>query len=344
MTLGIRRGDPADRAVRDREHIELRPDLRAHLLGLGRVLHEGDRAAVGGPGGVDLAQVAVGELPRLAADQGHEVEMPRASCLAGRHEAALVLDERQRGVHPPVKPLHVGPACDGEGRDAAAPGLLLQAVGLRATPAVQQRFPVRREQRQRVHAADLERFAARCPRAEEPHVVVEPLALARERQQRPVGRPHRARRLGGGAGVAEWRRRAVGGRHPDLGVAPVLVFDRGRDRERHPPRVRREPRLADECEAVVVGGLEGAGSTLRGQAGGQKADRQGGQQRARVHTMLKCVPGGRKLSGGAGQCDGRSAGTARPTARPPDRRRYGSLCSSTRRFSARPAAVALGAM
>src|SRR3989442_6076351 len=39
---------------RDREHIELRPHLRAHLLGLGRVLDEGDRAAVGGPGGVDL--------------------------------------------------------------------------------------------------------------------------------------------------------------------------------------------------------------------------------------------------------------------------------------------------
>src|SRR2546427_1498675 len=59
VTLGIRRGDPADRAVRDREHIELRPDLRAHLLGLGRVLDEGDRPAVGGPGGVESGAVAV---------------------------------------------------------------------------------------------------------------------------------------------------------------------------------------------------------------------------------------------------------------------------------------------
>src|SRR2546422_5518728 len=31
------------------------------------------RSAVGGPGGVDLAQVAVGELPRLAPGQRHEV-------------------------------------------------------------------------------------------------------------------------------------------------------------------------------------------------------------------------------------------------------------------------------
>src|SRR6266705_6860571 len=140
--LSVLRREPAHRAVRESQHVELRANLLARFLGLGGILHEHNHAAVGRPSGVVLAQVALGDLLRLAPGHRHEVQVAGPPGLTRRDETALVLHERQRRVHAAVEPLHVGPPRDGERRDAAPPRLLFQAVRLGAAPAVEQRFPV----------------------------------------------------------------------------------------------------------------------------------------------------------------------------------------------------------
>src|SRR5439155_5800642 len=81
-------------------------------------------------------------------------------------------------------------------------------------------------------------------------------------------------------------RGAVRGRHPDLAVAPVFVFDDGRDDERHATRVGRERGAADDGQAIVVGGLPGP--LLTRESGGHKeaAKQQGMLQ---THTQLERI-------------------------------------------------------
>src|SRR6266852_2570329 len=185
-----------------------------------------------------------------------------AARLLRRQEPTLIGDERYRRVHTAVESLRVRPVADRGRRNARAPSLLFQAVGLIAAPAVDQFLTVSRKHRHRMHAFDLKGLSAGRAGAQEPGVDVRSLALAGERQQRAVRRPGGTRGLGRRAGVSEGGRRSVGRRDPNLVVAPIVVFDDGRDDERDPPPVGRELRIGDNREAIVVGGLPWPGGSL----------------------------------------------------------------------------------
>ncbi len=275
VILHVGRRERSRGTVGERQHVEPGPNLRPQLRGFGRVLHIGDGPAVGRPGGVDLTQRTAGELLRLAAGEGYDVEVSRPSQFPGCDEAALVFDQRQRGVHAAVEAFRVRPAGDGERRDAGAPRLLFRAVGLSAAPAVQQGLPVGGEQGQRVDAANLERLAARRPGSQKPHVVVKALAVALEGDEGAVGRPHGVGRLRGGARIAERSARALRRRHPDLGVAPILVLDDRRHREGHAPAVGRQAWLSHHRQAVIVDGLKRVRWRLGGEGGGRSSSEEG---------------------------------------------------------------------
>ena len=274
--LGETGGEGARRASSNVEEEQRRPVVVLHLLIFRGVLLEGDRLAVRRPGRRGLTQIAARELARGAAGERHEIQMAGAAGLARRQVAALIADDRNRGVHAPVETLGIGGARDCGRRDTSAPRLLLHAVRVIAAPRVGQPLPVAREDRHRVHALDLECFAARRSGPEKPDVVIRALAFARKREQGTVGRPVWIGRFRRGAGVAERRPparppRAVGGRHPDLVVAPVLVFDDGGHDEGDAPGVGRQRRTAHDGQPIVVGGLPGTG------LGGQSDRRTDGQ-------------------------------------------------------------------
>src|SRR5439155_15113477 len=97
-------------------------------------------------------------------------------------------------------------------------------------------------------------------------------------------------------------------------------------------------------ELLVVAGLE-AQYRPRGRdpLGGDRGRAASGRRRAA--RLLRLARGSRRGGGGHGEQEHqRAEHGGRRTYRRPARRRYGSLCSSTRRFCARPAAVLLGAM
>src|SRR5437763_16426341 len=98
--------------------------------------------------------------------------MTRPSGLARRHEAALVLQKWQVRVHPAVEPLRIRPARDRARRDPRPPRILLQAVGLRAAPAVEPPLAGAREERRGVNAGHLEGVTARAPAPHAPHGLV----------------------------------------------------------------------------------------------------------------------------------------------------------------------------
>src|SRR5439155_304651 len=141
----------------------------------------------------------------------------------------------------------------------------------------------------------------------------------------------------GRARVAERGRRTVRRHCPNLRVSSVLVLDNRRHDKGDASPVRRDARVAESGEAVVVRRLEGMGGRLGGQAdrltGAQKADRDW-RQPAGVHDV-QAVAGRRKLRAGSQRRDGRSA---RPTARPPVR----LTAPVTEAYAAPPAGSAPG--
>src|SRR3989454_8412283 len=247
--------------------------------------------------------------------------MARPAGVARRHEPALVLQKRQGRVHPAVEPLRVRPARDRARRDSSPPRVLLQAVGLRAAPAVEQPLAVARKERGGVYAARLEGFTARRRGPQEPHVVVEALALAREGEQRAVWGPHRIRRLRGWARVAERGRRTVRRHGPNLGMSAVLVLDNRRHDEGDAPPVGRDARVAESGEAVGVRRLKGMAGRLGGQTGrrtgGQKADRDWRQPTGGSVVLQGVGGGGKYVLGGRDPAGGAPRRPPRPPVAPP---------------------------
>ena len=104
------RPERSDRSVGDREQKQCRIRVVTDFPILRRVLLEHDRAALRRPGRRGLAQLATGQLTRCAAGDRHEIQMAGTADLSRRQVAALIGDDRDRGVHAAVKTLRVGSA------------------------------------------------------------------------------------------------------------------------------------------------------------------------------------------------------------------------------------------